>query len=253
MARRWSILTTRAVPRAGATMPEPASFGAAQHAPRSTERFIGGGIYLERRRLEDEARLHGEPMTMRTVDSAQPEPRKKPCNFMTPEQRFRLDEACRVFEEAFDFGVYLVGSVMSRPDFRDVDVRAIVADETFAKLYPEADPKNPQWDAYWALSMVAFSLYLRDATGLPVDFQVQQQTAANEEFPGVRSALGLAHVSRARQREARAAVAQLARERKHEDRCACGGLWVGGVCSWCESRCQCGVCRQVSGSNPKEG
>jgi len=126
----------------------------------------------------------------------------KPCNYMTPEQRFRLDEACRVFEESFDFGVYLVGSVMSRPDFRDVDVRAIVADETFARLYPRADPKNPMRDAYWALVMAALSLYLRVATGLPIDFQVQQQTAANEEFPGVRSALGLGHVSRARHLEA---------------------------------------------------
>lgn len=150
------------------------------------------------------------------VGSDQSTPRKKPCNYMTPEQRFRLDEACRVFEEAFDFGVYLVGSVMNRSDFRDVDVRAIVADETFAKLYPTCDPKNPARDAYWALSMAAFSLYLRDATGLPIDFQVQQQTAANAEFPGVRSALGLAHVSRARHREAQAVVNEFAEERTAE-------------------------------------
>ncbi len=135
-------------------------------------------------------------MTERTVDSDQPEPRKQPCDYMTPEQRFRLDEACRAFEEAFDFGVYLVGSVRTRSDFRDVDVRAIVADETFAKLYPNADPKNPQRDTYWALMMAACSLYLRESTGLPVDFQVQQQTQANAEFPGSRSALGLGHAER---------------------------------------------------------
>lgn len=125
-----------------------------------------------------------------------PVPHKKPIDYMTPEQRFRLDEACRVFEEAFEFGVYLVGSVRERPDFRDVDVRAIVSDEAFAKLYPTANPKKPNDDTYWALSMAAFSLYLREATGLPIDFQVQQQTTANEEFPGSRSALGLGYAHR---------------------------------------------------------
>lgn len=146
---------------------------------------------------------------------------KKPVDYMTVEQRFRLDEACRVFEESFDFGVYLVGSVMDRPDFRDVDVRAIVADETFAKLYPTADPKNPARDTYWALSMAAFSLYLRDSTGLPVDFQVQQQTAANEEFPGKRNAIGLGHA-----RHLRAEVNKLRAEVNRLRGCTCGDDFV---------------------------
>lgn len=120
-------------------------------------------------------------------------PRSKPIDYLTVEQRFRLDEACRVFRESFDYGVYLVGSVMKRADFRDVDVRAIVADETFAKLYPNADPENPARDPYWSLSMAALSLYLRESTGLPIDFQVQQMTAANEEFPFPRNALGFGH------------------------------------------------------------
>jgi hypothetical protein len=29
---------------------------------------------------------------------------------------------------------------------------------------------------------------------------------------------------------------------KHSDRCACGGLWVGGVCSRCEAKCGCFAC-----------
>lgn len=128
------------------------------------------------------------------------ERRKNPIDYLTVEQRFRLDEACRVFKEAFpSYGVYLVGSVLVRADFRDVDVRAIVPDELFATLYPGCDPKDPQSDTYWSLCMAALSLYLRESTGLPVDFQVQQQTAANEEYPeaGTRNALGFGHARRA--------------------------------------------------------
>lgn len=125
----------------------------------------------------------------------------KPIDYLTVEQRFRLDEACRVFQEAFEFGVFLVGSVMQRRDFRDVDVRAIVSDEEFARLYPTADPRGSALDAYWMLSMAALSLYLREATSLPIDFQVQQQTAANDEFHGPRSALGLGGHRRAHVRE----------------------------------------------------
>lgn len=126
-----------------------------------------------------------------------------PVDYLTCEQRFRLDEACRVFSEAFEFGVFLVGSVMQRADFRDVDVRAIVSDDVFARLYPGADPRDSALDAYWALSMAAFSLYLRNATGLPIDFQVQQMTAANTEFTGPRNALGLGGHRRAHVREAK--------------------------------------------------
>lgn len=141
------------------------------------------------------ARIHQE----RRSDVSDGAPRKKPIDYLTVEQRFRLDEACRVFKEAFpSYGVFLVGSVMERPDFRDVDVRAIVPDEVFATLYPTCDPKNPAWDTYWHLSMAALSLYLRQSTGLPIDFQVQQATAANEEFPEPwkRNALGFGHARR---------------------------------------------------------
>jgi len=37
----------------------------------------------------------------------------------------------------------------------------------------------------------AISLQLSQATGLPIDFQIQAQTEANAEYPGKRSALGI--------------------------------------------------------------
>lgn len=61
-------------------------------------------------------------------------------------------------------GVYLVGSCLRKPDWRDVDLRAI-------------------------------SHYLSAVTGLPIDFQLQRQTQANERYPRLedhrRSAIGL--------------------------------------------------------------
>lgn len=70
---------------------------------------------------------------------------------------------------------------MDRPDHRDIDVRLILDDDRYAQL-AEAVPV--------ALLNLALTFYLRQATGLPVDFQIQQQSAANALHTGVRSAIG---------------------------------------------------------------
>lgn len=89
----------------------------------------------------------------------------------------RLDQACRPLAEAFGSPPYLVGSVNERPDFRDVDVRAILTDEEYDRLtVPE-----------WSVLGIAVSAYLRDATGLPMDFQFQRMTEANERHPMKRA------------------------------------------------------------------
>jgi hypothetical protein len=77
---------------------------------------------------------------------------------------------------------YLVGSVMTTPDYRDVDVRTILSDENHAALAAVIDLDR---------LALAVSLWGQRATGLPIDWQVQQQTAANEEFRGIRDACGI--------------------------------------------------------------
>lgn len=96
-----------------------------------------------------------------------------------------LDEACAPFLSAFGEHPYLVGSASERPDFRDVDVRLILPDEEFDALF--ADRKG-----LWALLSRLGSTYLRDKTGLPVDFQVQRQSQANVKYGnlGERNPLG---------------------------------------------------------------
>lgn len=103
-------------------------------------------------------------------------------SYLGPHEMFLLDTACKPICEAFDEPPYLVGSVMERPDFRDVDVRLILDDERYARL-AEAVPV--------ALLNVTMTAYLRRATGLPVDFQIQQMTAANARHDGRRNPLGL--------------------------------------------------------------
>lgn len=104
---------------------------------------------------------------------------------------FALELACRQLVEAFDsYGCYLVGSALDRQDWRDVDVRFILSDEEFEKLFPDA---GQYWehDARWLVMTVAISAWLSSVSGLPVDFQMQPQTHANERHPGKRNALGL--------------------------------------------------------------
>lgn len=66
---------------------------------------------------------------------------------------------------------YLVGSSLTRPDFRDVDVRLLLRDDHYAKLKQRVNLQQLG---------VTVSLWGQRVTGLPIDFQVQQRTAANE-------------------------------------------------------------------------
>lgn len=105
-------------------------------------------------------------------------------SYLGPHEMFLLDQACKPIAEAFDDYPYLVGSVIERGDYRDVDVRLMLEDEHYARL-ADAVPV--------ALLNLALTAYLRSMTGLPVDFQVQQRSAANELHPGAaaRNPLGL--------------------------------------------------------------
>lgn len=111
-------------------------------------------------------------------------------HYLTQPQFYRLNQACRAVEEAFPsgLGTYLVGSSLERADFRDVDVRVILEDEEFRRLFPSG-VSGP----FWSLLCASISLHLSQQTGLPIDFQIQQMTEANtlHPGPGKRNALGV--------------------------------------------------------------
>lgn len=123
--------------------------------------------------------------------------RKQRANYVPAPHFFALNHACVVVNRAFDgFGCYLVGSSLERRDYRDVDVRFIMSDEAFDRLF-RVEPKNADTGAagwmnpLWSLMCTSISLWMRNVTGLPVDFQIQRQTQANERHQGTRSALGI--------------------------------------------------------------
>lgn len=103
----------------------------------------------------------------------------------SPRQMFILDEACKPIAEAFDSTPYLVGTATGRAEYRDVDVRLILDDDKYTAL---AGVVGPELIAFLGL---AVGEYLAARTGMPIDFQVQQQTTANAKHNGMRNPLGL--------------------------------------------------------------
>jgi hypothetical protein len=96
---------------------------------------------------------------------------------LTTAELYNLDSACRLISRAFRGGPpYLVGTagVGSADSYRDVDVRLMLDDDEFAEVCPTRER--------WELLCLAIGAYLRDRTGLPVDFQIQLTSVANERY-----------------------------------------------------------------------
>lgn len=104
---------------------------------------------------------------------------------LSPRIMFLLDEACRPIKQAFGAYPYLVGTAQTSRQFRDVDVRLILDDETYDRL-ADVGALVPTFLG------LAIGEYLAARTGLPIDFQIQRQTQANELHPGgERNPLGI--------------------------------------------------------------
>lgn len=91
---------------------------------------------------------------------------------------------------AFGGPPYWVGSSLTGLTWRDVDVRVILSDDEYEAL-GLGNPENPHLNAKWVSLVLAYSSLGRQMTGLPIDFQIQQRTHANEHYPGPRSAIGI--------------------------------------------------------------
>lgn len=108
-------------------------------------------------------------------------------SYLTTVQFALLNSACAPIYRALG-PTYLVGSVTRRADFRDVDLRVILPDEEFDALFDHGE-------ALWSLMCLTIGHHLQTTTGLPVDFQIQRMTQANEKYPfpeHVRHGLGFA-------------------------------------------------------------
>ncbi len=110
-------------------------------------------------------------------------------DLLTTTELYHLDQACQIVSRAFRGGPpYLVGSAGIGNDggsYRDVDVRLMLDDDEFAEVCPTRER--------WELLCLSIGAYLAARTGLPIDFQIQRATEANERFNSPRNPLGLQH------------------------------------------------------------
>ncbi len=74
---------------------------------------------------------------------------------------------------------YHVGSSLRSKQWRDVDVRLILPDDEFETRFGRV--RNVT-NAKLAAVTLAFSALGKEMTGLPVDFQIQPQSWANEHY-----------------------------------------------------------------------
>lgn len=109
-----------------------------------------------------------------------------PWSYLDAPDLDRLDLASIPVHEWLDTP-YLVGSCLTTPDYRDVDIRVILFDDRFDELF-----KRPTSDPLRHLIQVAITEHYVKATGLRIDFQIQRMTDANKAYPdGNRHPLGI--------------------------------------------------------------
>lgn len=92
-----------------------------------------------------------------------------------------------IVADYFGHECYHVGSSLTTKDWRDVDVRCILPDDEFDARFGKgaASETHPRLAAI----TLAFAALGKAMTGLPVDFQIQTMSHANERYPDMRSAL----------------------------------------------------------------
>lgn len=78
-------------------------------------------------------------------------------SYVPAHAQFALDAAAKTIHRAYDsYGVMLVGSCLDRQDYRDVDVRCVLADDEFEAMFPkdESEVLRPRWQMqrFWPVS-----------------------------------------------------------------------------------------------------
>jgi hypothetical protein len=114
--------------------------------------------------------------------------RVRSASYLSPPDFHRLNWACRPITEAFGTPPYLVGSALTRMDFRDIDLRLILNDDRVAAMLGTENPAGVRLLLNIALS----DLISRAANPpAPIDFQIQSMTEANVPEHGMRNPMGM--------------------------------------------------------------
>ena len=104
-------------------------------------------------------------------------------------EHMKLSAACLLVTKALNETCFLVGSATESREYRDVDVRVIMDDEKFDSLFGPHRHFKP----FQVLFSISVSTWLREVTGLPVDFQVQPRSDVKDsDWDKVRDPLNIA-------------------------------------------------------------
>lgn len=101
-------------------------------------------------------------------------------HFLTTVQWFNLNTCIQPICKVFGYQVFLVGSVLTRRDWRDVDIRVILPE--YGDLFGH--------DHHRKVLGMMMSEWLANRTGLPIDLQLQTMEEA-AKYDGKRNALGI--------------------------------------------------------------
>ena len=121
-------------------------------------------------------------MTDATITDTAGSAKKRKSGLTTLELHL-LEQACKPVWRAFGH-TYLVGTAQTGGEYRDVDVRTILPDDEFDQRFGMGDDGAVDGLAFWALVCSAIGRMLTADTGLPIDYQIQRMTEANEKYPG---------------------------------------------------------------------
>jgi len=221
------------------------------------EAVLNGQVVLERIAEDAVAELKRQPPASvsgeqqdgaagrNAFEADEPEPR--PGHGPGVPGAMHLEAFGQDIRQAFGRVPYHVGSSATSKTWRDVDVRLILPDDDFDALFPGFKVAN-HIDAWWSLLCAALSELGAKRTGLPIDFQIQSMTEANEKYPsGIRNPLFLI---RADEDQVPTMLAAAEQPEPCDGDCDCD-CQPGQPCLCPERDCYCGPC-PVCGPAPQQ-
>lgn len=97
-----------------------------------------------------------------------------------------LNKFGMLLQDAYGHKAYHVGSSLFSKDWRDVDVRLMLPDDEYDAMFGDVrGSANPKLTAL----TLAWATLGEKMTGLPIGFQFQRLSEANESYPANRSPL----------------------------------------------------------------
>src|SRR5258707_691931 len=103
---------------------------------------------------------------------------KHRASYLTVSQSYNLNIVCRPVA-SIGYGTLHVGSSLTSPSYHDVDLSCILPDDEYDRMF-----ESDRGESFLTFLNTAISEWIANRTGLPIDFQFQRATEANETFKG---------------------------------------------------------------------